>query len=285
MNRVPSAVPGSRQRLDRSRGISYVARMPNARAFAIAGLVLLLVPARAGTQPLLPLQKKESHVDKNGCIHFAATAVVDAPVEDLFDALSTPESRGARRSIVFILARRTRSPVKGTRMIKLPPGGTWAINSPPEAMIVGTYSLMGLMWGPLGAPMTWVEYHFDRQHRTIYERTIGGSSGFLTSPTCVPPNRAQYALSSAERGSATLVRYTKLGCWSPGLRKQSPTFDQQQIESFTRSLSARLAVAQHYAQLIAREHPKLAGPAKTSSQPVRSVVTQTPTPVVTVPRP
>ncbi len=269
--------------LECSWGIGYVAHRLYVRAFAIAGLVLILVPARAGTQSLLRLQKTESRVDENGCIHFAATAVVAAPIEDLFDALSTPENQGSQHSIVFILARSTR--VKGTWVTKQPHGGTWVIKSPPEAMIVGTYPLMGRMWGPLGAPMTWVEYHFDRQHHTIYESTIGGSTGFLTSPTCIPPNRAQYALSSAERGSATLVRYTKLGCWSPGLRKQLPTFDRQRIESFIHALSARLAVAQHYAQQIAKEHPQLAGPTKTSSPPARSVVTRTPTPVVTTPRP
>jgi hypothetical protein len=249
--------------------------MPYARGFAIAGLVLLLAPVRAVAQPPLHLQKTESHVDKNGCIHFAATAVVDAPIEDLFDALSTPEEKAPENSIVFVRAPITRAPFKGP----------WVIKSPPAGKIVGTYPLTERAWGPLGPPMTWVEYSFDRQHHTVYESIIGGSTGFLSSPTCIPPNRAKYLLSPAERGSATLVRYSKLECWSPDLRKKWPTFDQQQIQSDRRSLSSRLAVAQHYAQLIAKEHPERARPAQTSSSPARSGVAPTATPVAVAPRP
>ncbi len=256
--------------------------MPYARSFAIgifaiAGLILLLVPIRAVAQPPLRLQKTESRVDTNGCIHFAATTVVDAPIDDLFEALSHPETMpgGFVHHRLFVEAPIQRAPFKGP----------WVIKSTFAGKIVGSYPLMGRAWGPLGAPMTWVEYNFDRQHYTIYETIIGESTGFLSSPICVPPNRAQYALSPAERGSATLVHYSKLECWSPDLRKKWPGFDQQHIESDRRSVSERLAVAEHYARLIAKERAKGATSAPASAPPpIHSGLAQTPAPMATASR-
>jgi hypothetical protein len=226
--------------------------MRYAYSFAAASFALMLapVPAIAQTMPLeFPLQKVESHIDNHGCLNFAATAVVDAQIEDLFEALSRPEELySLGRPSVFVLAPLARESILQN---------AWTIRS-PFAKIIEYDGPPGRAWGPGEIPLTWVKYTFVRATHTILEHTIGSTFGNSRRETGL-------ALSPTLGGSATFIRYRSSECWPPAYATMSSSEKLESGEVEKRSLGHWLKLADADAHLLARRRLKAAPTAAASS--------------------
>jgi hypothetical protein len=222
--------------------------------FALLGLMIQRpMLAIAQTIPLqFPLQTAESSIDSTGCLRLAATAVVDAPIEDVFDGLCHPEELYGGHPSVFVMV----PPTKESSL-----HDTWTVAS-PFAEIIEFDGPPGLFWGPGGPPFSWVKYTFVRDTHTILIRTIGS--------TVERPRRdGMLVLSRMRGGSATFIRYSSSECWHTAYSGLSSSAKLGDGEAEKLSLTKWLKFADAAARRIAKDHSKgpIAAPGATRSNP------------------
>lgn len=202
-------------------------------SFALALLALMIWPIRAIAQTFalpIPLQKAESSVDSNGCLHLVASAVVNAQIDDLFDGLSQPEQLRGGFRLVFVQ-------VPETRVSRLT--NSWSVTLPFQK-IVEFYGRHR------HAPHFWEEYEFVRDTYTILMHTMDGE-------VASPRREATLALEPVAERSATAVCYNISECWPSSYSWMTSRDKLQAAEEEKLWLSRWLKFAEDDAQRIAKE--------------------------------
>ena len=128
-------------------------------------ILLLTLSTTTSAQPVI--LKTESHLDDKTCFHFAATARVEQPLGELYEALSRPEAL-----YFFVPAVSLPTVFVGFRPSKdfLYNSNAWSIGDPYEKIL--EFDLTGgKSVGPSGKiPRSWSEYRFIRSANMISRR-------------------------------------------------------------------------------------------------------------------
>ncbi|MHB8382900.1 MAG: hypothetical protein ACYDC3_11260 [Candidatus Binataceae bacterium] len=239
-------------------------------AFASVWCALLLASANAIAQGV-PLRKTHSNIDEHGCLNFEATALVEAQIEDLFDALSRPELLWAQTGGGgILLGDYVDIPLTHESLLE----NRWVMIA-PEAKILEFGGMQGASVPNQELPRSWVEYRFVRPTHTITEHEIGSTFGWEAGP---PRPDVKFVLSAAKGNSETSVSYSSKQCWPAQNAEMSAARKLAWVDSDKQSAGNWLTAAEFEAQRISEE--RLKSGAKATSTPPPANPCATPTPVV-----
>ena len=179
------------------------------RSIAVCGaaIALALVSLAAAQPDEAKLLSHAGSFDDKGCLHYQATAITEAPIARVFDALSHPE-RVVNYYISLRLLRVTESKDHRSKVLEWDGTPGEAIHRPK---------------GPITDPSEWVAGY----HVTSREKLVVDPQNFeITREELKDPFHSElvkhYKLS--ERGGGTVISYTETSCSSKnqGAHEETP---------------------------------------------------------------
>jgi hypothetical protein len=240
----------------------------------IAIIVSILAAANALAQPVL--QKSESSIDEKGCLHFEATARVEQPIDDLYAAMSRPETLYFHTSMEEAPNVFVGFPWSKESML-YNSADSWSATTHPFAKILEFEAVLGASVGPDGSRRWWVEYRFNPKAHTIWVEDIGSTWGINN-----PRFNATYFLSPTDIRSATSIKYVSQRCWPPEGRGMLANEKRERAESEKQLLMIWLTAANtEWEQVRAQPSPVAPSAATPTASPGGTAFpTVTPTPSI-----